>query len=42
MVTGPGMEHDHDMLEREAGDAVGHTHRIQSVVGVGHPTDRGG
>jgi len=42
MATGPGMGHDHDMLEREAGAAVGHPNRMQSVVGIEYPSDQGG
>jgi len=42
MVTGSDMGHDHDMLEREAGAALGYPHRIQSAVDVKHARDRGG
>ena len=41
MAKGPDMEYDYDMLERETGPAVGHTHRIQPTFGVKYPRDRG-
>ena len=41
MVTGPDVEHDHGVLERELGAAMGHTHHIQPIVGLEYPADRG-
>ena len=41
MAKGPNMEYDYDMLERETGTAMGHTHRIQSTFGIKYPGDCG-
>ena len=39
MVTGPHMEYDHVLLEREVGPAVGHTRYVQPTFGVEYPGD---